>query len=634
MTLSERVLHFGSILFAGALLLAFPGGAAIAQTPPIEISGQLDTSRDAISLDGVTITINGTSARLDENGRYSAELDPQPYYQVQIAGDTIFKTIQTFGHMELLDKACACLKAGPIDLVAKSPGRVELFFAGDAMAGRRYSEPIWGERKLVDRANAYPDLMKLLNPIRPYVESADLASVNLEIVLADKEPGASPPKSVVFYSPPELANALADTGFDYVSLGNNHSYDFLEAGLHTTIRAIEDAKLAWSGAGFDEEQALQAARLDAGNAKLSLLGYVGWKGRVEPNQVAEDNKGGAALGSTANIVRTVEREVAAGRLPIVQLHGSREYSDGPTKVSESRMRAAIDAGAVVVASHHPHVTQGIEIRGGKIIAYSLGNFLFDQYFMLTHASYAMKVWLEDGKPIRLEIIPLRILDYRPVPAVGSTRSHILDRVTRLSAPRGTRFYQTGGHLALRLDDSLERETSLDPANDNALVYWGDFENSRFGDARDRTIEALGARIHYHFDNGPGTRMRVEGEAQAKDITVRPTTFFRKTAGETLRISARIKTPFDFELDVLAQQRPPGMGRFDALKQAPFKQIGTASVPASRSWQRIELSVPNLKPVDGKFLPMRTALRFRSNDEKQAGSLHFELDDLTIKTVAD
>lgn len=611
-----------------ALLLAALAFPAAAQDM-VRLEGRVAVFNDEKPAGDIALVVAGELVEVAADGSFTAELPPLPHYQLVLGGEGFYPAVQNFAHTELRDEECQCLRVPEIQLVARREGRVELFFAGDAMAGRRYAEPVWGERRLVDPSDPFPDLMRLLAPIRPYVEGADIASVNLETVLADADPGESPPKSVVFYAPTALARALSDSGFDYVTLGNNHSYDYLDAGLATTIAAIEEAGLAWSGAGYDEEEALRPAVMQAGGAGFAMLGYVGWQGNVEPSQVAEAGKGGAAFGTEENIRATVAEAREAGLLPVVQLHGSREYSDRPTEINEARMHAAVEEGARIIASHHPHVTQGIEVKDGAIVAYSLGNFLFDQYFMLTQASWALKVWADDGEPVRAEVIPLRILDYRPVPAMGSTRQFVLDRVQRLSAERGTVFTPNGGHLSLALVAGAvqgERQEAVEPET-RQLVYWGDFENSTYCDALDRTLQLRGGSLAYLFTPESGGKLAMVPDDGAREMTLLPSTFFRSITRKQAEFSGRMRSEVPLSIEVLVQHNPGGMGRFEALEAQPFVPVGTLALQGGGDWQDIAGAFPVPLREDGAPAPFRVALRILSDDPLRT----VLLDDFSVLT---
>jgi hypothetical protein len=270
-------------MLASGLWAAAPTSAVSAESPSDPqatalITGKLDPWRDRIDFRDVTLAINGTPAELDNTGRYTARVPHADTYQLQASGSGIFTMVQTFGPEELRDAACACLAVPEIELVARKAGRIEVFLGGDSMAGRRYLDPAKGKRATVSRANIEADLAALFRPMQPYFVPSDVASVNLETVLADAVPGGSPNKLIVFYSPTALAGALKAAGIDYVSLGNNHTYDYLDAGLDLTETSLDKAGVLRSGSGKDLNSAAAAARLDMGSNRLSLHGFVGWLG--------------------------------------------------------------------------------------------------------------------------------------------------------------------------------------------------------------------------------------------------------------------------------------------------------------------------------------------------------------------
>jgi len=129
----------------------------------------------------------------------------------------------------------------------------------------------------------------------------------------------------------------------------------------------------------------------------------------------------------------------------VQYHGSQEYANSPTGVTEQRLKSALDNGAALAIAHHPHVTQGLELYDNKLIAYSMGNFIFDQNFSATQHSFILYVWLDEGEFHRAEIVPLYVKGYKPTPATGTNRYTVMKRLTELSKVRNTLITQSGGH---------------------------------------------------------------------------------------------------------------------------------------------------------------------------------------------
>lgn len=412
----------------------------------VDITGRL-LDESQLPLSNVTISLNDKSVTSDKQGRFIIPTVAKDIYQLNFAKKDYFKNIQTFSHYELFSQNNEKTNAAIADLtlVAKKAKRVMLAFGGDVMMDRRYYKPYFGDSILIHPETRLSDSKAIVENIKPYMSIADYAAVNLETQIADKTPGERARKSVTFYSRPEILDALVWAGVDYVSLGNNHTYDYLEPGMASTLAFLQKSPLAFSGAGMNEKQALKAHRDTIKNTEFSMLGYVGWEGRSDLTQTANHQHGGAAYGSMTNIVNSVQQEVNQDRVTVVQYHGSQEYANSPTGVTEQRLKSALDNGAALAIAHHPHVTQGLELYDNKLIAYSMGNFIFDQNFSATKHSFILYVWLDEGIFHRAEIVPLYVKGYKPTPATGTNRYTVMKRLTELSKVRNTLITQSGGH---------------------------------------------------------------------------------------------------------------------------------------------------------------------------------------------
>ena len=153
---------------------------------------------------------------------------------------------------------------------------------------------------------------------------------------------------------------------------------------------------------------------------------------------------------------------------VVQYHGGVEYADAPTDMVQDRLRAAIDHGADLVIAHHPHVLQGMEIYHGKLIAYSMGNFLFDQYRQETQNSALLYVWMDGATFHRAEIVPIYVKDYHTVPATGAMRDYVLRRLADLSVGYGEVLDTSGGHGVIRVPGESPDEQLVDAGASETL----------------------------------------------------------------------------------------------------------------------------------------------------------------------
>jgi poly-gamma-glutamate capsule biosynthesis protein CapA/YwtB (metallophosphatase superfamily) len=397
-------------------------------------------------------------------------------------------------------------------LASTGPGgrRTVMHFAGDFMMGRRFLEPDDGSEPLVtDEASA----RAVVSDIAPLFELADLSTVNLESVIGTlAAEDAYPGKRYLLQSPPATVAALDELGVDLVTLGNNHANDWLDSGLASTLRHLDDAGMAHTGAGPSQDQAAQPTLVPAGDLTVAVVSmttvtgdYVNdnlpnttapvpatiadvdrWQYEErdfafgvagEPAYVAADARrpgeiwrlfetieseltnrdaadlwsavvrvypelqdwvarrghGGAALYSPAAVEAAVTGARTAGAdLVVVQLHGGYQFAEVSSDYFGRATRAAVDAGADLVIGHHPHILQGFEIYEDTLIAYSLGNFVFDQEFLATHPSVVLRTVFEGTELIEATIYPLIVDRYRPVAVGGEVADRILRQVNEAS----------------------------------------------------------------------------------------------------------------------------------------------------------------------------------------------------------
>jgi hypothetical protein len=187
-------------------------------------------------------------------------------------------------------------------------------------------------------------------------------------------------KSYTFRFQPEALDFLKKAGFTYLSITNNHSFDFGPEGFLDTLDALSERGIGTSGAGKDLAEASRPFVETSGQVELRVLSY----GDYPPEAGGFDGeKVAAARADRPGILWLDEGGVAAaargfraGSFNIAIVHGGREWEARPTGDQRRFYRALVEAGADLVIGSHPHVLQGMEAWKGALIAYSLGNFLF------------------------------------------------------------------------------------------------------------------------------------------------------------------------------------------------------------------------------------------------------------------
>jgi poly-gamma-glutamate synthesis protein (capsule biosynthesis protein) len=207
----------------------------------------------------------------------------------------------------------------------------------------------------------------LLADVAPVLRAGELVFGNLEATLIERPTGAT-----LFAAPPGAAAALRQAGFAILQLANNHVYDYGPEGLVSTLAAVRAANLTPLGAGADAAESRRLVRTDRRGVRVGWLGC----GRTLTPQ-----------GTGPRFWEFDEQELLAAirearpsvDVLIVSVHIGFMYLDYPHPDHKAMAERCARAGADVVLMHHPHVLQGVDITpDGKVLCYSLGNFLFDQ----------------------------------------------------------------------------------------------------------------------------------------------------------------------------------------------------------------------------------------------------------------
>ncbi|MGE5678607.1 MAG: CapA family protein [Pseudomonadota bacterium] len=292
---------------------------------------------------------------------------------------------------------------------------IHILAAGDILLDR-------GVEKYLDECGydySYKDIGEELR-------KADLAFANLECPLTGKgEPVLKKRKDLIFNGNIQNSKALYDAGFDLLNLANNHSMDQGREGLLDTVKMLEASGIRTLGAGTSRNEAHKPVFIEKRGIRVGFLGYSDFP--PEGYIYAEDKADVARpdLKTLGEEVRTAAKECD---LLVVSFHWGKEFDHYPGETQLELAHESIDNGADVVIGHHPHVLQGVEKYKGKLIFYSLGNFVFDRQLPQgTDETAAVDISFDRRGWEKVRIIPLRIVDCKPAIAEGQEAADILGR---------------------------------------------------------------------------------------------------------------------------------------------------------------------------------------------------------------
>ena len=271
-----------------------------------------------------------------------------------------------------------------------------LLFVGDINLGRTAG------RLLKSQSNFYPFAY-----VEDTIKSADLACGNLESQIANIT--LQNPPWYILIAPPEAAPVLKRAGFDYLSLANNHSWDGRATAVLQSISYLKKYKIGFSGAGKPDP--LQPYITEVKNTTIAIFSVTAisnWGfGKTEQKYIAR---------ATSRLFEKIKSVKSKVDLVIVSYHGDFEYKFFPTQRKIIFAKKCIEVGADIFWGHHPHYIQGEFFYKGKLIAFSLGNFVFAQKDPNAKLSYILKVYLNPNtkKIESIEHIPIKA-GFTPVP---------------------------------------------------------------------------------------------------------------------------------------------------------------------------------------------------------------------------
>jgi poly-gamma-glutamate capsule biosynthesis protein CapA/YwtB (metallophosphatase superfamily) len=268
--------------------------------------------------------------------------------------------------------------------------------------------------------------------VRSHLQRADILFGNFESSLTNhpySSKDITQGQIFAFRSPPSYAKLFSDVGFDVFNVANNHAMDFGSVGFRDTVKNLEKVNIATVG---HKDQILL---LEANKIPVAMVGFAPYE---QYNSIHN-------LQAAAKLVKTAQKKA---NVVIVSMHAGAEGTDALRTKNQTEFfygenrgnsvqfaRTMIDAGADLVLGHGPHVPRAMEIYQGKLIAYSLGNFL--GYRTLSTAgetgdSMILEVKLSaSGELAAAKVVPVR-MDKRGIPHIDQ-RFRVISLLRNLMA---------------------------------------------------------------------------------------------------------------------------------------------------------------------------------------------------------
>lgn len=282
-----------------------------------------------------------------------------------------------------------------------------IVFTGD-IGFDRYMDKKWLDDELLSRE------------ILDFIHSADHVAAGVEGTLISAEDDGS--RGVFFHSmDPDAVSFLRKIGADIWCIGNNHTMDAGADGIVSTKRLAATEGALTVGAGLNIDEAASPIFLDgAGGIGIFEVAY-----QAECIPATESSAGIFRWDDMERIAALISEIKAKCRWCIVVAHGGEEFAPMPNPYTRERYLKYLEMGADAVVAHHTHVPENYELfEDGRMIFYSLGNFIFDTDYQRAHR------YTDTGILLKLKLTR----DYIGFEAIGTRLDRSVGRLSRGELP--------------------------------------------------------------------------------------------------------------------------------------------------------------------------------------------------------
>lgn len=276
-------------------------------------------------------------------------------------------------------------------------------FVGDVMLARSV------ETLFDARGTSYPFL-----GVQEFLNSHTVVYGNFEGVVPEVHRHTKP-MTFAFSVDKKIIPSLKDAGFTHLTLANNHANDFGKKELEHTRTLLRDVGIeAYGSPTSIAEQDI--SYITVGTTRIAVLPLHAVFTYPSITQVR-----------TALSVAEKQSDIQ-----LVSIHWGEEYRNRNTKAQKEYAHALIDLGVDAIIGHHPHVIENIEMYRNAPIFYSLGNFIFDQYWDESVKTGLAVVVRQSESVLRYEIVPVYSAESSPILLKETDRQKVLDALASVS----------------------------------------------------------------------------------------------------------------------------------------------------------------------------------------------------------
>lgn len=255
---------------------------------------------------------------------------------------------------------------------------------------------------------------KAIPALKQYFADGDLNIFNLETSVTFETKKEE--KEYSFKTDVAFLKSLRAVGFNVANVANNHSYDYGLDGFIDTLQNLRSTGFTYVGGGRNSESAYQGRIYTINGIKIALLGLA--KVHGGPESIAKKDKAGTTNGyDSSSSEAAITRLDKASDVLIVLTHWGEEGTFTPRNYEIASAKKWTSLGADIIVGSHSHTLQPITYVNKKLVAYSLGNFIFYSSHIDNRKTAILKIQINSKKRISYKVRPFIINNLTKVPEI-------------------------------------------------------------------------------------------------------------------------------------------------------------------------------------------------------------------------
>lgn len=257
--------------------------------------------------------------------------------------------------------------------------------------------------------------------------SSDIMVANNEFTISTR--GAPLNKTYTFRADPKRLNIYKEMGVNLVSLANNHIYDYGIEAFNDTLKNLKEYDIPFVGAGHNISEAKKSFSYIVGGYKISFISSTRAEKNIITPGATSDSPGVFRCYDNTLLKETIKEEKEKSDYVVLLIHWGKEDSHELEEVIKVTGKEYIDEGADLIIGSHAHLLQGMEIYNNKLIAYNLGDFIFNRE---TKDTGILSVTLNKKGNLSYKFIPCKQDNYKTSLLEGKEKDRVLNNMNSYS----------------------------------------------------------------------------------------------------------------------------------------------------------------------------------------------------------